>query len=234
MSRRKERAKETHFHCTAEWHLIDLGATAMAVYNLAYRVSKASGIFSGSQIQVGTYYGRRRQSIGEALDQLEKLGFVVKLSSGKYDGESNTYSVVDHREWAKRHAGQCCEKSELPWGHVQLGKQLYAASGCRVKFGDFQITNYKNTGLSDEAIVAHWREFTERNREFHRINDDDFSDKKWRKSAPFYFWEHLQMVCDPDSQVSNSVKGTAFGGISGDLVASSGNTPSKVYGGADT
>jgi len=191
-----ERAKELRFHCSIEWHLISLGATAIAVYNLAYRVAKKSGVFSGSTVEVGKYFGARRQTIGDAFAQLEALGFVEEITNGKSDGESNTYRVLSHKEWAAKHPGQCCEKVEFPFGHDELGKQLYAASGGKVMFRDFQMANYKKTGQTDEQIVQRWKDFL-------ATNQTDFADKKWRKSAGYHFWQHLKFILNlefPDSE----------------------------------
>ncbi len=162
MHRMNEADNLTSFHCCAEWHLAQLGSPSAAlVYPFALRISKNSGKFACSATSVGAFFGKHRTTILRAYHELTKVGLFELLEYGKFD--VNIYNVLRHDAWAPKHPGLCAKKIEFPWtgeGDL-LGQQLYAASGCRVKFKEFQITACRKTGLPEETIVSlftEWRD----------------------------------------------------------------------------
>lgn len=84
---------------------------------------------------------------------------------------------------------------------IDIGKQMYADCGGRVKFKSFQIANYQSLGLSDEAIRHQWREFLDQNRA--QLG----SDKKWRKGAGILFWNRLKEVANSISRGQETENG---------------------------
>ena len=174
------------FHCSGEYHLLKYGGLTLAVYNLMYRVAKKSGKFMGSAPSIARYFGVNERSVDRALDNLEEMGFIILLKSGQATFESNVYKVLSHAEWALAHPDHCAQKESFPWTGEgdPLGQRLYVLSGCRIRLREFQVRNYRKTGLSEDRIAAEWERFLEQNAN---------QPKRWRKSAGFHFWEYLKV-----------------------------------------
>jgi hypothetical protein len=150
----------SNFYCSSEWHLARLRCpTAALVYPFALRISKNSGKFSCSAISVARFLDVHRTTVLRAYHQLSELGFFELLEYGRFD--TNIYSVVLHSDWAERHPGRCIQKIQFPWSGEgdPLAQQLYAASGGRVKFREFQIREYRKMGLDEAELVARFNEF---------------------------------------------------------------------------
>ena len=67
------------------------------------------------------------------------------------------YRPVSHKEWAAIHPGKCAVKESFPWSGEdgdKLGVSLWNASGGKVKFQPFQLKALRNTGLTDDEILA--------------------------------------------------------------------------------
>jgi hypothetical protein len=152
----------SNFHCCAEWHLARLPCgRAAPVYTFAQRISHNSRRFSCSAVSVARYFDVHRTTILRAYHCLSEIGFFVLLEYGKFD--TNLYMVVSHQEWAKANPGKCVQKLKFAWTGEgdPLAIKLYAASGGRVKFMDFQVAEYRKTGFDEEKIVALFQEFRE-------------------------------------------------------------------------
>jgi biotin operon repressor len=145
-------AAETEYHCTAEWHLSRMRSKyAAPVYGFALRLSRKSGSFYASQIRLSEYFGCSRRTIWAAVQELEAIGFFVRISRSRF--RTTVFTVLDHGTWAKRNPGKCPSKIEMPWsaeGQV-LGRELHAISGGRVKFRPEQI-EYLKSNFTDEEI----------------------------------------------------------------------------------
>jgi len=176
---------ETNFHCGSEWHLSRLDSRAAAlVHPFALRISKGSKRFAASATSVAQFFGLHRTTILRAYHELNELGFFELLEYGMFD--TNIYRVLNHTEWAKEHPGLCTMKAEFPWTGEgdPLGPRLFAASGCRVKFKEFQIREYRETGLPEDTIVRHFEEFRSGTGKFRRA-----------RNVPYYFLMHLRQLC---------------------------------------
>jgi hypothetical protein len=172
------------FHCCAERHLAQFKSpTAALVYPFALRISKKTGTFSCSAISVGKFLNLHRTTILRAYKELTEFGFFELVYYGQFD--TNVYAVLKHEEWAAKHPGQCVKKIEFPWTGEgdPLGQQLWVASGCRVKFKEFQVTGFRKTGLPEDTIVALFKEFRSgigRNRK--------------PKNVPYHFLQFLRLA----------------------------------------
>jgi hypothetical protein len=186
---------ETEFYCAVEHHLGRFGIV-LAVYLLAYRVSKKSEQFSASAESVATFLGVRRETVARAFKTLVALGFFILLESGKSRFEPNVYYVVSHKLWADAHSGQCCEKTAFPWSDGdRLGRDLHALSASRIRFKDFQLANYRKLGFDDSEIVESFKSFL-------KSKNSASGKRTWRKSAAVEFWKHLQ--ANANARVSSS------------------------------
>ena len=147
----------TEYYCTAEWHLAHMASKyAAPLYGIALRLSWRSQMFYASQIHLAGYFGCSRRTIGAAIRDLERTGFLVRLSSSHF--HTNVYTVLDHASWAERNPGRCATKIEMPWSAEgpELGRHLHALSGGRVKFRPDQIT-YLEASFTDEEIKQGFR-----------------------------------------------------------------------------
>jgi hypothetical protein len=182
---------ESPFHCSAEWHLQQMTSRlALAVYSLARKLSGTSGVFSASAENVAMYFGVHRNTAQRALEELANFGFFELSQIERF--KPNVYHVVDHKEWAIRHPGQCVKKSSFPWDGEgdPLGTQLHAISGQRVKFLPNQAAALRKFGLSDDQIKA----------EFHTFLDESsYEGKRW-KYAYYDFLKHLRARTGPHAK----------------------------------
>ncbi len=180
----------SNFHCSSEWHLARLQCpTAALVYPFALRISKNSGKFACSAISVARFLDVHRTTVLRAFHKLSELGFFELLEYGKFD--TNIYNVVLHSDWAQRNPGKCIQKIQFPWSGEgdPLGQQLYAASGGRVKFKEFQIREYRKSGLDDADLVARFNEFR-----------SGVGRHRQPRNVGFHFLEYLRKTCPQDAQ----------------------------------
>jgi biotin operon repressor len=144
------------YYCSAEWHLAKLKSRyASLIYSLALRLSKSSGKFFGSGVNLGNYFGCHRNTVYKAIDELQDSGLFVLISQGYF--EAKTYHVLTHEEWATKYPNECANKLEFAWSSEdsdQLGKQLYATSGGKVTVLAHQLKALRKTGLTDQQIVS--------------------------------------------------------------------------------
>lgn len=188
---------EGRFFCSAEWHLKRMKSRfACPLYNWARKLSKQSGgVFYASAEHVAEYFGVDRKTALSALAELAESGFFVIDRTERF--KPNTYRVIDHKEWAKRHPGRCVEKESFPWSGDgdPLGRELYAISGGRVKFWPKQMTGLRNLGFSDEDIIKQFRIFIDR---------ADYTAERW-KHAYYDFYASLKAA--PTVGVDNDSDG---------------------------
>jgi len=176
--------ENTSFHCCAEWHLAKLSSPSAAfVYPFALRISKNSGKFACSATSVGAFFGKHRTTILRAYHELTNVGLFELLEYGKFD--VNIYKVLKHDAWALKHPGLCTRKVEFPWTGEgdALGQNLWAASGCRVKFKEFQVAACRKTGLREETIVSLFTEWLEGVGKFRRSRNVPFHFLMFLKTA---------------------------------------------------
>jgi hypothetical protein len=162
-SKGKPANPESQFHCSAEWHFVQMKSRLAApIYGWASKVSRRSGVFHASAEHMAQYFGVNRKTIFSALDELTAGGFLELMRKERF--KPNIYKVIGHKEWAIAHPGRCVRQVEYPWKGEgdPLGRQLYAISGGRVKFWPNQMTGLRNIGFSDEEITEHFRAFIER------------------------------------------------------------------------
>ncbi len=150
------------YHCSPEWHLIQLTSTPFAglVYNFVFRISKGSGLFHGSAEGVARYFGVSRWTIQRAMQALVDLGFPVRVAQEAYT--PSVYHVIGHKEWAAKHPGCCAEKETLPWSDETgdpLGVRLWSLSGGKVKYQSYQVKALRKTGLTDDQIAKAFEAF---------------------------------------------------------------------------
>jgi hypothetical protein len=151
------------FECSEYFHLAELSPICSLVYGLAYKLTKGGeNLFFASADSIAGYLGRSPSQVRRGLKQLEAYG-LLNLESAK-TFRTNSYRVLSHKDWAAQHPGRCCKKIEFPYtdeGDL-LGKQLWQITGGRVKFQQFQVTNLRKLGFSDEEIIAEfadlWKE----------------------------------------------------------------------------
>jgi hypothetical protein len=159
--RQMENATSFKLYCSAEWHLVRIGADyAPVVYSYAMLLSKNSGRFSLSIAEMAGYFGADPKSIRKAVRKLRKAGFLIKLR--EEPGRPIAYRPVHHMEWSKDHPGQCLEKVQMPWSGEEvdpLVKRLHAASDGRLNLFPNFVRGMRNTGHSDDAIVGHFESF---------------------------------------------------------------------------
>lgn len=175
----------SNFHCCGEWHLAQLRCpTAALVYPFAQRISHTSRRFSCSAISVAQYFDVHRTTVLRAYHLLSKIGFFILLEYGKFD--TNMYEVITHKEWAKANPGRCIQKIKFAWTGEgdPLAIKLYAASGARVKFKEFQIKEYRTMGLEEDEIVALFQEFREGVGKYRQP-----------RNVGYYFLQHLRRKC---------------------------------------
>jgi len=183
--------ESTNYHCCAEWHLAQVRCpTAALVYPFALRISKNSRMFSCSAISVARFLGLHRTTVLRAYHKLSDIGFFDLLEYGKFD--TNIYRVVSHRAWAESHPGKCPEKTQFPWtgeGDL-LAQKLYGASGGRVTFKPFQISEYRKSGLAEDEIVTRFKEF--------RAGIGKY---RQPRNVGFHFMQYLRQTCQESAQL---------------------------------
>lgn len=159
---------------------------------------RKSGVFSPSAENVAIYFGVHRNTVQRALDELASAEFLELWQVERF--APNAYHIVDHKEWAKRHPGQCVKKSPFPWEGEgdPLGRELHAISGQRVKFLPNQTVALRKFGLSDDRIKAEFRTFLE---------ESDYEGKRW-KYAYYDFLKCLRMftASRPASTAANQIE----------------------------
>lgn len=151
---------ESHYHCSAEWHLAKLSPMCAPLYSFALRISRGhEGRFFCSAVNLAHYFGYDESTIRRALNQLHELGFLQIWRRQKF--QPNNYRVVDHTQWAEAHPNQCVAKADIGWSDGQdlLGQELFVETGGRVKWRQFQIDNLRRLGLSDARVALAFREF---------------------------------------------------------------------------
>lgn len=182
---------DSPFHCSAEWHLQQMTSRlALAVYCLARKLSRKSGVFSASAENVAMYFGVHRNTAQRTLEELANSGFFGLSQIERF--KPNVYHVVDHKEWAKKHPGRCVKKSSFPWDGEgdPLGTQLHAISGQRVKFLPNQAAALRKYGLSDDQIEAEFRTF---------LDETSYEGKRWNY-AYYDFRKHLRTRIGPNAK----------------------------------
>lgn len=154
---------ESNFHCCAEWHFAQFKSSRCAalIHPWALRISRRTGKFSVSAVQAAAYFQISRSTAIRAYGELADSGFFRLLEYGQFD--SNVYQVLTHPEWCKEHIGLCAVRVEFPWTieNDPLGQRLWAASGGRVKFKQFQINTFRTLGVPDDDLVTlftQWRD----------------------------------------------------------------------------
>jgi HTH domain len=151
----------TEYHCTTEWHLCRLASKyATPIYSFALRISYLSERFYCSQDHLAHYFACTRRTVWSAIQELEKTGFFIRISSSPFC--TNVYTVLGHETWAEDNPGRCATKIEMPWSRegLELGRQLHAMSGGRVKFRPEQI-RYLMVRYSEEKIKQAFRKLLE-------------------------------------------------------------------------
>lgn len=177
--------KLSNFHCSTEYHLAQTRSLVnVVVYELAYRLSAESGVFSGSADEVASYFEFHPKAVSQSYRDLTGLGHFIELRNGAKNFETNEYRVVKHSEWAESHPGTCRVKEDFGWDVIPLGQQMFAVSGRKIKLRAFEVNIFLKTGLPPALILERWRTF---------LNDNRNQPKAWRKSAAYLFWQHLQV-----------------------------------------
>ena len=149
----------SRFHCSPEYHFAQKPFAGL-LYQWAFRLSKGSGSFHASQENIAAYFGVSRWTVARAIDHLLKLGFFEPISNELF--QSSVYHVLGHDDWAGKHPGLCVAKETLPWSSEEgdrLGRDLWNASGGKVKYQQFQLAALRRTGLPDDEIVDAFRQF---------------------------------------------------------------------------
>lgn len=145
----------SNLQCSSEFHLSKLNSKySPLIYSTGYRLSKKSGKFFCSALSLAGYFGCHRNTIYAGLKELTSSGFFQILYKQTFD--VTIYAVLSHTEWANLHPNECAEKLEFPWSPEDdaLGKQLYAASGGKIKLLPHHPKLLRKTGLTDEQIVS--------------------------------------------------------------------------------
>ncbi|MGA8540701.1 MAG: helix-turn-helix domain-containing protein, partial [Terriglobales bacterium] len=150
---------ETAYHCTATWHLAQMTRAAEMIYSLACVIAKNSHQFFCSAPNLAQYLGYERRQIYRGLQELEDAGFLELKSRQSF--QSSVYSVVLHKDWAEKHPGRCATKQLFPWDGEgdELGRKLYAISGGRHRFLEYQIKLLRKSGIPEELILTEWQDF---------------------------------------------------------------------------
>ncbi len=150
---------ESHFHCSAEWHLAKLSSVCAIVYPFALRISKTYQKFTCSAKSVAEYFDYEERAIRRAYKELEELGLFVRIETGFF--EANVFKVLTHKDWATENPNRCTTKIEFPWTGEgdPLGQKLWIASGARVKFKEYQIKFLRDLGLPENEIVGEFESF---------------------------------------------------------------------------
>lgn len=156
-----------NFHCCAEWHLSCLPPVCSSIYPLAYRLTSDDNepdrrsktkTFYASAESLAVFFGYSPAQIRRGLKELVHLGFLELLKTGRY--RTNVYRVVSHEEWARKHPGGCTRKIEIDYfSNDPLGPELLSASGGRIRFPEFSVSNLRKLGLPDHLILERFAEF---------------------------------------------------------------------------
>lgn len=159
---REEPEIQSRYHCSPEWHLSRLTSTPFAglLYSFALRISKTSRSFHGSVVGIAAYFDVSRWKIQRAIEALVELGFFICVAREAF--RPSEYRVVPHQEWAAQHPGCCVVKEAFPWSTEEgdtLGVRLWNASGGRMKYMSYQLKALRNTGLTDDEILARFEVF---------------------------------------------------------------------------
>jgi hypothetical protein len=152
------------FHCSAEWHLQDMGSRLTSpLYSWARRLSAKSESFFPSVESIAIHFVRDRSTVFRALEELVKEGWAEIIQ--REPGKPVTYRFITHKEWAQNNPDCCTKKDVMPWDGQgdPLGQRLYAASGGQAKFLPGQMTGLRKSGLSDDQIVMEFRAFLDQN-----------------------------------------------------------------------
>jgi hypothetical protein len=145
------------FHCSAEWHLQDMGSRLTSpLYSWARRLSAKSESFFPSVESIAIHFVRDRSTVFRALGELVKEGWAEIIQ--REPGKPVTYRFITHKEWAQNNPDCCTKKDVMPWDGQgdPLGQRLYAASGGQAKFLPGQMTGLRKSGLSDDD-EERWR-----------------------------------------------------------------------------
>jgi len=136
-----------------------MSRAAELIYSLACVISRDSHQFFCSAPNLAQYFGYERRQIYRGLQQLEDAGLLELKSRQSF--QSSVYRVVLHKDWAEKYPGRCATKQALPWDGEgdELGRKMYALSGGRHRFLDYQIKLLRKSGLSEELILAEWQGF---------------------------------------------------------------------------
>jgi hypothetical protein len=173
------------YHCCAEWHLAILSPSCRLVYPFAFRISKTSGRFSCSATNVARFFRCDERTIRRAYKELEKLGFFVLIERGLF--EPHVYKVLSHKEWSQEHPSECTQKEVFPWTGEgdKLGQALWAASGCKMRFKDYQMIFIRSLGVPEDQILAEFTEFWSTHTHYPKF-------KRHRRLLAGHFVMHLK------------------------------------------
>lgn len=176
----------SRFHCSPEFHFAQ-NSLAGLLYSWARRLSKSSGRFHASQESIAVYLAVSRWTIARAINYLVKLGFFEPINEERF--HPAVYRVLEHTEWVKKHPGQCAVKETFPWSGEdsdRLGRDLWNASGGKVKYQPFQLSALRKTGLSDDEIVHAFRHLIDK--ENRRRQDGGWRGRWGRIPFRFLSW----------------------------------------------
>jgi hypothetical protein len=161
--------EDSPLHCGSVYHLVRLTGNGsdyvLPLYDLSMRVAANSGRFFPRMTALAPYLKCDRARLSEAAKLLVGSGFWVVIE--KVLGKAVQYRPLGHEDWVAvdpaRAERECCTKMAMPWDgeeQDQLGKALHGATG-GVKFFPNVLAGFRNTGLTDEEIVVHTKQFME-------------------------------------------------------------------------
>jgi hypothetical protein len=184
------------YYCTVEWHLVRLRDAkgrkvpfAAILYPFAYRISKKSGRFHCSAVNLAAHFETSQWTVLRAMEALTIAGFLIPLSKEPF--QPSIYQVLSHKDWASAHPESCSVKAAFPWsGEIgdKLGVRLFTASGGRIKYMPHMLAALRNTGLADDEIVKHFESFMAQEVERRQVGGWH---GRW-KSVRFRFLRHLR------------------------------------------
>ncbi len=165
----RQRMEDSSFHCSEQWHLADLSPICSLIYPLAYRLSRSNanstqgspGTLHCSAERLAIYFGRDPSTIRRGLNELVRLGFLIKVGARKF--KPNVYRVRTHAEWANDNPGKCAVKLFFPYSEEgdPLGRQLWNICGGLIEFKTYQVAYIRTLGLNEEAILKSFTSYWE-------------------------------------------------------------------------
>lgn len=150
--------KPNGYLCDSFFHLRKSG-NLLALYCLLAKLTKGgTTTFFGTYANVARYFfpnangekfGAAYETVRRNFHALRKLGWLKARPDGDWD-------FIDHKEWAKEHAGECLKRVVIPWQDETdpLVKQLYALSGGKLRLMENHIAGMRKLGTDQEIIEA--------------------------------------------------------------------------------